>query len=141
MKGNPHVNRWLRDKAMDRIDHALGRPVWPLRGSYRNHYATDANGSLAIDFGFSPHWEFIGGSGDMAYFGVTHAGRQALCEHLSVIGEPHRAFAVTYEGFTTIVAAPSRAAARYREFLAISDCCCDLTFGEFMRASIVRAAA
>lgn len=35
---NPTVNRYLKDKAMDHIDHALGRPVDPLRESYRNHF-------------------------------------------------------------------------------------------------------
>ena len=29
------VNRYLEDKGMDRIDHALGRPVDPMRETYR----------------------------------------------------------------------------------------------------------
>jgi hypothetical protein len=74
---NPSVNRYLKDKPMDRIDHALGRPIWPMRETYRNHYATDATGTLAIDFAFSAHWQQRGQSGDMAFFAVTLAGRKA----------------------------------------------------------------
>ncbi|WP_319533384.1 hypothetical protein [uncultured Cohaesibacter sp.] len=35
---NHSVNRSLDDKAMDAIDHALGRPVDPMSESYRNYY-------------------------------------------------------------------------------------------------------
>ena len=36
------VNRYLADPAMDDVDHALGRPLDPMRESYRNRYAVDA---------------------------------------------------------------------------------------------------
>lgn len=139
---NPTVNRWLKDKAMDRIDHALGRPIWPLRETYRDHYATDANGTLAIDFTFSPHWERVGQSGDMAFFAVTDAGRKALAKYLEGLdaGELHRAYIVSYEGYDRIVPAKSAGNARYSEFLTIRDCFSELTFGEFVRASRVRPA-
>ncbi|WP_315920374.1 hypothetical protein [Mesorhizobium sp. SP-1A] len=141
-EANPTVNRYLADKAMDRIDHALGRPIWPLRETYRNHYATDATGTLAIDFASSPLWERVGRSGDMAFFAVTNAGRTALARYLESldVGERHRAYIVTYEGHDRIVPAKSAGNARYSEFLTIRDCFSELTFAEFVRASRVRVA-
>lgn len=140
MGTNPSVNRCLDDKAMDRIDHALGRPVWPLRETYRNHFATDATGTLAVDFAFSCHWERLGQSGDMAFFAVSEAGRKALSAYLVEIGDQYRAFVVSYEGYEQIVPARSRSAARYAQYLTISDCFSDLTFAEFIGASSVRLA-
>lgn len=32
------VNRYLKDKAMDRMDHALGCPVDPMQETFRNYY-------------------------------------------------------------------------------------------------------
>lgn len=140
---NPTVNRWLKDKAMDRIDHALGRPVWPLRESHRNHYATCIDSETAKDFDASPFWERIPASGTMAFYGVTDAGRQALANHLETldVGERRRAYVVTYEGCSRVVPARSRAHARYAEYLTISDCFSELTFGEFIRNSSVRVAS
>ncbi|RUM98085.1 hypothetical protein EET67_09695 [Pseudaminobacter arsenicus] len=127
---------------MDRIDHALGRPIWPLRETYRNHYATDATGALAIDLAYSAHWESLGQSGSMAFFAVTVTGRKALADYLDSMDatQRHRAYLVTYEGHSRIVPAKSRANARYSEFLTIRDCFSELTFGEFIRASSVRQA-
>lgn len=142
MTNNPAVNRYLKDEDMDRIDHALGRPVWPLRETYRNHYATDASGTLAVDFAFSSHWEKSGQRGDMAFFTVTEAGRKALSDYLDEldIGERHRAYIVTFEGHDDIIPAKSRAHARYANWLQISDCFAELTFGEFIKSSSVRLA-
>lgn len=139
---NPTVNRYLKDKAMDRIDHALGRPIWPLRETYRNHYATDATGTLAIEFAYSAHWKCRGLSGDMAFFAVTEAGRKALADHLETqdTKERYRAYMVTYNGYGRIVPAKTADDARYSEFLTIRDCFSELTFAEFVRASTVRAA-
>lgn len=143
MTENPSVNRWLKDKAMDHIDHAIGRPVWPLRETYRNHFATDATGTIAIDFAFSPYWARVGQQGDMAFFAVTTAGRKALAAYLDGmdVGERQRAYVVTYEGHSRIVSAKSRSHARYSEYLTISDCFSELTFGEFIKHSSVRLAA
>jgi len=139
---NPPVNRYLADKAMDRIDHALGRPIWPLRETYRNHYATDATGTLAIDFAYSAHWEQIGQSGTMAFFAVTELGRKALAAYLETLDakERFRPYVVAYEGHERIVPAKSAGNARYSEFLTVRDCFSKLTFAEFIRASSVRAA-
>ncbi len=57
---NPPVNRYFVDKHFDHIDHALGRPIYPLRETFRNHFATDANGGRATDFDASPHWTKTG---------------------------------------------------------------------------------
>lgn len=141
MNENPTVNRYLRDKAMDRIDHALGRPVWPLRETYRNHFATTS--AVAMDFEDNSHWEFCGAQGRMAFYAVTDAGRQALAGYLETldVGERTRAYVVTYEGYEVIVPAKSRAHARYTNWLRISDSFSELTFGEFIKNSSVRLAA
>lgn len=75
MTRNPRVNRYLKDKAMDHIDHALGRPVDPMGETYRNHFATGADGKDAKQFAASSNWEKVGQRDDMAFFAVTDAGR------------------------------------------------------------------
>jgi hypothetical protein len=140
MSENPPVNRDLKDKAMDRIDHALGRPIWPLRETYRNHYATTS--ADAMDFEANPHWAFCGAQDRMAFYAVTDAGRQALTAYLETleVGERTRAYVVTYEGYETIVPAKSRSHARYANWLRISDSFTELTFGEFVKNAKVRLA-
>ena len=137
---NPSVNRYLADKAMDHIDHALGRPVWPLRESYRNHFATGSGSDLAIAFTTSPHWEHVGRQGSMSFFAVTDAGRQALSSYLEASGGRWRPFLVTFEGFTMTVPAPTAARARYACFLRLSDSWSELSFGDFLKRARVRAA-
>lgn len=134
------VNRSLEDRAMDQIDHALGRPVDPLVESYRNYFATDADSKHAKAFAASPYWDTHGRTapGEMAYFFVNQAGRQALKDHLKQIGDKHRLFDVTYQGLTQAVVAETAAKAKYSLWLGISDCFCDLTFGQFTRAASVR---
>lgn len=141
MNSNPTVDRYLRDKAMDCIDHALGRPVWPLLETYRNHFATTS--ADAMGFESNPHWEFYGAHDRMAFYSVTYAGRQALADYLDRLGidEQRRAYLVTYEGCETIVPARSRSHARYSHYLTISDCFSELTFGDFIKASSVRLAS
>lgn len=141
MTDNPAVNRYLKDKAMDQIDHALGRPVHPLRESYRNCYAIDADFELARNFDASPHWEKFSQCGDMVYYGVTVAGRRALFEHLSSLATKWRAYALTIDGYTKIVPATTAGKARYSAFLDYSDSLPDLTFRDFCRLATVRRAA
>ena len=141
---NPRVNRDLKDKAMDHIDHALGRHVDPLGETYRDHFST--GGALADEMAASPYWEERGRHGDMRFFGVTQAGREALAAHLGEIGDPQRYFAITFvkgrfESETAYVAAPSAAKSKYAYWLEVSDCWSDLTFGEFCRSTRVRRAA
>lgn len=136
---NPCVNRWLEDKAMDNIDHALGRPVDPMGETYRDHFAT--GGRLADAMAASPNWEECGRHGDMRFFGVTLAGRQALAAHLKEIGEPHRSFKVLFAGYSSTIAATSAAKAKYSYWLKVSNCWSELTFGEFCRTARVRRAA
>ncbi|MBN9525723.1 MAG: hypothetical protein J0H82_05960 [Alphaproteobacteria bacterium] len=141
MTDNPSVDRYLKDKAMDHIDHALGRPIWPLKKSYRNYFAIDTRSDLANSFRASPHWRFTGSAGQMAFFSVTEAGRHALQSHLASLHAPTKAFTVAYGGQTAIVPAATPSRARYSRWLAISDCCPDLTFAEFLRDATVRLAA
>lgn len=137
---NPPVNRCLKDKAMDHIDHALGRPAWPLRESYRNYFATEADGPDGRSFAGSPYWERGGTSpGGLTSFYVTQAGREALAKHLSEI-DADRVYLVTYEGFETIVPAASPAKARYNKWLDLRDVLPDLPFLDFSRDARVRLA-
>ncbi|PPQ42116.1 hypothetical protein [Rhodopseudomonas palustris] len=132
------VNRSLPDKAMDHIDHALGRPLDPLQESYRNYFA--AGQSLAIEMGQSPYWCFNGrppGDNALSFFSVTDAGRAALAEYLKQIGDPHRAFIVSYQGTSTTVVATSRSKARRSYYLDIADVMPDLTYGDFLRKAKV----
>lgn len=136
---NPSVDRYLEDQAMDHIDHALGRPVDPMRQTYRDHFAT--GGALADEFAASPYWEERGRQGDMRFFGVTDAGRAALAAYLKTRPNPHKMWEVTFEGHRWNCAAPTAAKARYSEWLSISDTLCDLTFAEFCRNARVRRVA
>lgn len=135
------VNRCLKDKWFDHIDHALGRPVDPMGETYREYFCTDATGDLADKMRASPHWNGPQVRGDMAFFFVSGAGRQALAEHLKTIGDKHRLYTVSYDGNNMTVVAVTAAKARYKKWLDISDCRPDLTFGEFQRSLRVRLAA
>ena len=125
------INRYLTDKSMDHIDHALGRPLDPTAETYRNFFATD--GSLADEFAASPHWEEGKRGNGMRYFRVTDEGRKALASHLREIGDAHRAFEVKFEGYTRTVIATTRSKARYSYFLDISDSFPELEFKDYCR--------
>lgn len=123
---------------MDRIDHALGRPLDPTAETYRNHYATD--GTLADEMAGSPFWE-EGRScgGRLRSFYVTEAGCDALAKHLREIGDAHRAFLVTFEGHPRTVVAVTRDKARYSHYLDIRDSFSDLTFKDYCKRTTVAA--
>lgn len=134
------VNRYLNDKAMDHIDHALGRPVDPLGETYRNYFYVVGDTELRRYFSCSPHWQSDGVVTDGEYFSVTDAGRQALSAHLRAIGDKHRLWIVSWGGYAMEVVAESASKARYRKWLDISDVDDSLTFAKFQRQSKVRAA-
>jgi hypothetical protein len=134
------VNRYLKDKDMDRIDHALGRPLDPMGETYRSYFA--AGGTIADELAASPHWEAGArtvGDGSLRYFYVTREGRKALAEHLRAIGDPHRAFVVTFESFQSTIVATSRAKARYSYYLDLTDSW-PMPFKDYCRRVSVRAA-
>lgn len=136
---NPKVNRYLKDKALDLIDHALGRPTFPLKETYRNYFVTDANSDLAEKFAKSPHWRKCGQRDDMAFFAVTELGRHALADNLKQLPD-NKIFVVSYWQWSKIVTAKSRSAARYDVFCDVSDAS-DISFGDFLKVSSVRAYA
>lgn len=138
---NPPVNRYLTDKALDHIDHALGRPMWPLKESYRNYFATGKDGELARRFDASPHWGLSGVQGDMAYYHVTDEGRAALAAHLAAVGSEWRPYCVSYRGFERVVPAKSPSQARYRYFADLREVAPDLAFVDFATDARVRVAA
>jgi hypothetical protein len=141
------VNRHLENKDMDRIDHALGRPVDPLNEdhSYRNHFATDGDSERAM-FRASPLWnEGRTTACGMTFFHVNAAGRKALSNHLSDMNDRHRLYAVSYHDgdgdvHTATVPAKSRSEARYNRYLEVSDFFADLKFMDFCKRSSVRLA-
>lgn len=136
---NPTVNRYLKDKSIDLIDHALGRPTFPLKETYRNHFATDADSNRAKEFSKSLYWRKTGQRDDMAFFAVTDLGRHALADHLKQMPD-NKIFVVSYWEWSKIVTAKSRSAARYDVFLDVSDIG-DISFREFLKVSSVRAYA
>lgn len=140
MNENPTVNRYLRDKAMDHIDHALGRPVWPLRESYRNYFAADS--ASAMDFDASPYWELRNSTPfDVVYYSVTDNGRRALAEHLAGLDQKWRAYVVSFDDWSVVVPALNRHKAKYACFLRLTDTQPSLSFKTFALYSRVRLAA
>lgn len=134
------VNRYLKDKAMDHIDHALGRPVDPRSETHRNYFYVIGDTDLRRDMAASPYWRGDGKGGEGEYFFVTDEGRAALADHLKAIGDKHRRWIVSYAGYQMEAIATTAAKARYSKWLDISDTNDSLTFGEFQRNSKVRAA-
>lgn len=137
---NPSVNRYLKDKSFDLIDHALGRPAVPEADTYRNYFAIDADSDIARAFSVSPYWHTRGSRDGMTYFHVTKEGRAALAQHLHEIGDRTRLYAVTFDGYTSTVPAKSHGAANYVHYLNVSDLRCDLTFSNYCRSARVRLA-
>ncbi|MGO4169769.1 hypothetical protein, partial [Novosphingobium sp. YAF33] len=86
------------------------------------------------------NWQSDGETGDGEYFSVTAEGRAALAAHLKAIGDKHRRWIVSYDGYQMEVVATTRGRARYSKWLSVSDVRPDLTFGDFQRNSTVRAA-
>lgn len=134
------VDRYLEDKAMDHIDHALGRPVKPMEETYRNYFYVVGDTALRRAMAASPHWRSSGNAGDGEYFAVTDEGRRALVKHLKKIGDQNRKWLVSWGGYEMLVVATSRAKARYSKWLDISDVDESLTFARFQRESKVRLA-
>jgi len=134
------VDRYLENKAMDHIDHALGRPVDPTGETYRNYFYVVGDTELRREMAASPHWTDDSEQGDDCYFAVTDAGRLALAEHLRAIGDKNRKWIVSYAGYEMEAVATTAAKARYSKWLDVSDIDDSLTFGKFQRASKVRAA-
>lgn len=138
--GDSSVNRYLEDKAMDHIDHALGRPVDPLAETYRNYFYVVGDTDLRRHMAASPHWQSAGEVTGGEYFIVTDAGRQALAEHLKAIGDKSRRFIVSWGGYDMPTIAETASKAKYRKWLDVSDTDDSLTFARFQRAAKVRLA-
>lgn len=137
MTENPRVNRYLKDKAFDHMDHALGRHYDPAGETFRNYFATEAGGALALQFDATPFWGLRGVRDGMANYHVTDAGIAALKEHLAEHA-PISAFVVSFNGYSSTVTAKSASAAKYDYWLDVRDIYSDLTFIEFCRSARVR---
>jgi len=133
------VNRYIRDKAMDHVDHALGRPVDPTVESYRNYFATSVDGNIAAEFRASPNWIEGIRQGDMVWFHVSDQGRAALRDHLREIGDEHQLFTVSWGGYDMPQVAASASKARYARWSALCDVI-DVPFMTFAATARVRLA-
>lgn len=140
IQGNPSVNRSLADKAFDHMDHALGRPAFPMRESYRNYFATGLGSPDALEFEFSPYWDKTGRVEDVVCYAVNRAGREALAAHIAKVDQ-RQAFEVTWDHHSQTIVAATAGKAKYDYYLHVKDVCPDLTFIEFSRAARVRRAA
>jgi len=132
------INRYLEDKWMDHMDHALGRPLDPTGETYRNFYST--SGELADRMAASPYWQEGRRGTQFRNFAVSDEGRKALAAHLREIGDSHRAYIVSFNGYNSTVIAKSPTKAKYDYYLRISDVWSDLTFKEFCRNAKVHVA-
>lgn len=137
---NPRVNRYLKDKAFDHMDHALGRYFDPMGETHRNYFAIEAGSDLAREFEASPWWAKSGQQADMAYYHVTDVGKQALKDHL-VATDPRCAFVVTWDGYSQTISALTASKAKYDYFLHVKDVMPDIRFIDFSRTARVRRAA
>ncbi len=127
---NVSVNRSLPDKAMDRIDHALGRPAFPLGKTYRNYYA--ANSADTEGFVDSPNW-VLGQKGNvLSFWHVTKDGIEALVEYLKATPGLPKLYEISYRGYPMIIPAKSLAQARYLRYLELRDAY-DIPFIEYVR--------
>lgn len=81
---NPRVNRYLTHPGLDDVDHALGRPKYPLRETYRNYYAIDPDTNQAEEMLATGWWD-KGQKipGELQMFHVNAAGKRALALYLS----------------------------------------------------------
>lgn len=131
------VNRYLKDKAMDNIDHALGRPVYPMQESYRNNYA---GGNTEVElFMDNPHWQLMGSHSGLHFYSVTNAGRAALANYLKIIGDKTRLFIVKFDGEDMHpIPAETHSKAKYAKWCAWDTF--DISFGDFCKATKVRLA-
>lgn len=143
MTDNPSVDRYLNDKAMDHIDHALGRPIWPLKETRRNYFATETDSGEAKAFDASPNWALSSVDGRMAYYSVTCAGRRALVDHLASLpdAEQFKAFVVSFKRQDTIIPALTAEAALEKVYNQVSEFWSELTRSRFYRSARVRLAA
>lgn len=140
MTDSPSVNRCLKDKSMDNIDHALGRPFDPLAETYRSHFV--CVGALADEMAASPYWSEANTlTGGQRAFLVTHAGREALSAHLKALPNPLRKYEIVFDGITSFHVAASAGKAKYQCWLSVSDCIPDLTFFGFCFSAKVRRVA
>lgn len=134
------VNRYLKDKAMDWIDHALGRPVDPMAETFRDYFFVCGQGETRRHMAESSHWTADNPAKEDVYFYVTNAGREALAAHLKQIGDKHRLWTVSWRGYDMATVATTAAKARYSKWLDVSDSDDSLTFAKFQRESKVRLA-
>jgi hypothetical protein len=130
------VNRYLKNKDMDHIDHALGRPVDPMAETYRNHFAAS---ECEADQFTAPNWVETYRHSNLVGFRVTDVGRAALKAHLAEIGDKTRLYALTFHGEEmSPIAATSPSKAKYAKWLDWDTN--DMTFKDFCQGVRVRLA-
>ena len=128
---NHSVNRRIDDPDMLRIYHALGRPLDPMQDTYRDYFAENAGTVLADKMRASRHWDGGTTRGDLVYFHVTAAGREALAAYLKTTGDRWRRFVIRWQNFPIEICERTRGKAMYAAWLQVRDCY-SVTFGEFV---------
>jgi hypothetical protein len=140
---NPSINRGLKDQSFNQIDHALGRPLYPLRETNRNFFGT-SDDTLAASFIESGHWNDHGTRFEERVFSVNADGRAALAAHLKEIKDPHRGFFVSFDlngaRHEDFVVAKSAAAAKWDTVEALRDSCQNYRPQEFFKTARVQVA-
>ena len=140
MTENPYVERFLDDPMLDDVDHALGRPLWPLRETKRNYFGFPAHSDVVDEFDASPYWRRTGLRDEMVFYDVTDVGRQALVDYLSE-HEKHVGYEVTWNGVSEVFSATSSSQAKYLCFLNVRNAFSNVKFVDFVRNARVRKAA
>lgn len=133
------VNRQIKDNpSLDDVDHALGRPYFPLGDTYRNHYATCCPDQKAA-MRASSWWDEGATRDEMTWFHVNDVGRAALNAELSDVETYGRLFEVSRGCVNgcAYVMAKSRSAAKYAAFVEAD---LDWSFMEFCEGLRVRLA-
>lgn len=131
------TNRGLKDYAMDKLDHALGRPFAPWSATSRNFFGVEIGCADAIAMKADPNWvhtrDFMGTSG----FAVSDKGKAALANHLKNIGEIPRLFIIKFNGRDLEpIYAKTHSKAKYKKWLDWDTS--DISFGDFCKATRVR---
>lgn len=133
------VNRSLEDNAMDKLDHALGRPFVPWSETSRNFFGVKVGSADAIAMKIDPNWvhtrDFMGTSG----FAVSDKGKSALVSYLESNGQIPRLFIITFNGNNLgPIHAKTHSKAKYAKWLGWDTS--DISFGDFCKATKVRLA-
>lgn len=132
-------NRYTKDNpALDKVDHALGRPFDPFNTT-RSHFATDCPIEI-LAMSVSDWWSEAREKFGMTYFNVSDVGREALAAELADKSKYGRLFSITSKSYDgeKLIFAKSHSQAKYRAWI---DADIDWSFMDYCKEIRVRLAA